>query len=97
MSFACVLHFAMSSSAFHLHVFQNLHPFGFRWFSPLFVRSPDLSRAPVVPSQTLFHEQVKNILGMDRGFPSGLGIAPVDRLSSFVPFGVRLILQRLTA
>ena len=28
--------------------------------------------------------------------PSGLGLLPVDRLSSFVPFGLRLILQRLT-
>ena len=40
--------------------------------------------------------RVVNVLGMARGLPSGLGIAPVDRLSSFVPFGVRLILQRLT-
>ena len=42
-------------------------------------------------------EWVLNFLGMARGLPSGLGIAPVDRLSSFVPFGGRLILQRLTA
>ena len=41
-------------------------------------------------------ERVLNILGMDRVLPSGLGIAPVDRLSSFVPFGGRLVLQRLT-
>ena len=41
-------------------------------------------------------ERVLNFLGMARGLPSGLGIAPVDRLSSFVPFGDRLILQRLT-
>ena len=41
-------------------------------------------------------ERVLNFLGMARGLPSGLGIAPVDRLSSFVPFGGRLILQRLT-
>ena len=41
-------------------------------------------------------ERVLNILGMARGLPSGLGIAPVDRLSSFVPFGGRLIPQRLT-
>ena len=32
-------------------------------------------------------KRVLNILGMDRVLPSGLGIAPVDRLSSFVPFG----------
>ena len=41
-------------------------------------------------------ERVLNILRMDRELPSGLGTPPVDRLSSFVPFGVRLILQRLT-
>ena len=49
-------------------------------------RSPFVSRC----------EQVLNFLGMARGLPSGLGIAPVDRLSSFVPFGGCLILQRLT-
>ena len=37
-----------------------------------------------------------NISGLDRDFPCGLGLLPVDRLSSFVPFGFCLILQRLT-
>ena len=37
-----------------------------------------------------------NIFGLDRDLPSGLGLLPVDRLSSFVPFGLRLMLQRLT-
>ena len=37
-----------------------------------------------------------NISGLDRDLPSGLGLLPVDRLSSFVPFGLRLMLQRLT-
>ena len=37
-----------------------------------------------------------NIFGLDRDFPSGLGLLSVDRLSSFVSFGLRLILQRLT-
>ena len=37
-----------------------------------------------------------NISGLDQDLPSGLGLLPVDRLSSFVPFGLRLILQRLT-
>ena len=41
-------------------------------------------------------ERVLNFLGMYRGLPSGPAIAPVDRLSSFVPFGGRLVLQRLT-
>ena len=37
-----------------------------------------------------------NISGLDRDLPSGLGLLPVDRLSSFVSFGLRLTLQRLT-
>ena len=37
-----------------------------------------------------------NISGWDRDLTSGLGLLPVDRLSSFVPFGLRLMLQRLT-
>ena len=37
-----------------------------------------------------------NISGLNRDLPSGLGLLPVDRLSSFVSFGLRLILQRLT-
>src|SRR3954463_14882718 len=37
-----------------------------------------------------------NISGLDRDLPSGLGLLPVDRLSCFVSFGLRLILQRLT-
>ena len=37
-----------------------------------------------------------NISGLDRDLPSGLGLLPVDRLSSFVSFGLRLILQWLT-
>ena len=49
-------------------------------------------RAPLVS----FRERVLNVLGMDQDFPSGLGTPLVDRLSNFVPFGVRLILQRLT-
>ena len=43
-----------------------------------------------------FREWVLNILGMYRDLPSGLGTPPVDRLPNFVPFEVRLILQRLT-
>ena len=59
MYFACVLHFAMSSSAFHLHVFQNLHPFGFPQFSPLSVLSPDTLARARRPAQTLFRERDK--------------------------------------
>ena len=49
-------------------------------------------RTPLVS----FRERVLNVLGMDRVLPSGLGIPPVDHLSSFVQFGGRLMLQRLT-
>src|SRR3954462_4874918 len=45
---------------------------------------------------TFLCERVLNILGMDRGLTCGLGIAPVDRLSSFGSIGVRLVLQRVT-
>ena len=37
-----------------------------------------------------------NISGLGRDLPSSLGLLLVDRLSSFVSFGLRLILQRLT-
>ena len=43
-----------------------------------------------------FRVRVSNFLGMDRGLSSGPGIPPGDYRSSFVPFGGRLVLQRLT-
>ena len=43
-----------------------------------------------------FHVWGLNISGLDRDLPSGLGLLPVDRLSSFGSFGLRLIPQRLT-
>ena len=55
-------------------------------------RSHLFRRTPLVS----FRERVSNVLGMDRGLSSGLGIPPVDHRSSFVPFGGRLVLQRLT-
>src|SRR4051812_46332621 len=57
--------------------------------------NPALLCSPASPF-TFFHERVLNFLGMDRGLSSGLGIAPIDRLSSFGSFGGRFILQRLT-
>ena len=45
---------------------------------------------------SFFHVWGLNISGLDQDLPSGLGLLPVDRLSSFVPFGLRLILLRLT-
>ena len=49
-------------------------------------------RTPLVS----IREREKNILEMGRDLSSGLGTPPVDHLSSFVPFGGRLMLQRLT-
>src|SRR4051812_3304827 len=52
-----------------------------------------------VPRRPFLHflrVRVLNFLGMDRGLTCGLGLLPVDRLSSFVSFGLRLVLQRLT-
>src|SRR5512141_2337084 len=37
-----------------------------------------------------------NISGLDRDLSCGLGLLPVDRLSSFVQFELRLMLQWLT-
>ena len=69
-----------------------MHPIIFPAVS-FVIRHSYVSRHPLLP---LFCVRVLNFLGMARGLPSGLGIAPVDRLSSFVPFRGRLILQRLT-
>ena len=81
----------------HLHFICMFFKTCIRSFSPLSVsRSDTLARARR-PSQTLFHEREKNVLGMGRDLPSGLGIAPTDRPSNFVPFGGRLMPQRLTA
>ena len=57
------------------------------------IRRSYVIRRPLLASLRV---RVLNFLGMARVLPSGLGIAPVDRLPSFVPFGGRLILQRLT-
>ena len=83
----------MSSCASHFaYVFVSC----IRAFSMLSVLQYSTPMSSGVPPFASFREQVLKILGMDRNLPSGLGSPPVDRLSSFVPFGVRLILQRLT-
>ena len=92
MSFACVLHFAMSSCALHCIRVRLMHPSIFPVVR-FAIRHSYVIRRPLLAS---FHVRVFNFLGMARGLPSSLGIAPVDRLSSFVQFGVRLVLQRLT-
>ena len=92
MSFSCVLHFIMSSCALHCIRVRLMHPSIFPVVRFAIRHSYVLRRSPFVSHC----EWVLNFLGMDRVLPSGLGIAPVDRLSSFVPFGGRLVLQRLT-
>ena len=82
----------MSSCALHLHTCSS-HA------SEHFPRCPFCIPAllsPPVPLSTSFRVWGLNISGLDRDLPSGLGLLPVDRLSSFVPFGLRLMLQRLT-
>ena len=56
---------------------------------------PALLCPPVSPFAS-FRVWVLNVLRLDRDLPSGLGLLLVYRLSSFVSFGLRLILQRLT-
>ena len=82
----------MSSCALHLHTCSS-HAFEHFPHCPFCI--PVLRSPPVVIS-SFFHVWGLNISGLDRDLPSGLGLLPVDRLSSFVPFGLRLILQRLT-
>ena len=67
-----------------------------RAFSPLSVLQSGTPISSGAPPLVSFRERVSNVLGMDRGLSSGLGIPPVDHRSSFVPFGGRLVLQRLT-
>ena len=66
-------------------------------FSLLSVPSPITLARIRRTSEFFFYEREKNVLGMDRDLTSGLGTSPVDRLSNFVPFGGRLMPQRLTA
>ncbi len=82
----------MSSCAFHLHTCSS-HA------SEPFPRCPFCNPALLchpVSLSTSFRVWGLNIFGLDRDLSCGLGLLPVDRLSSFVPFGLRLILQRLT-
>ena len=90
--YSCHASHIMSSCASHLHMCSS-HA------SEHFPRCPFCDPTLICPPASLFASlrvRVLNVLGLDRDLPSGLGILPVDRLSSFVPFGLRLILQRLT-
>ena len=90
--FFFVLHFIMSSCALHCIRVRLMHP-GIFPVVHFAIRHSYVLRRPPFVSRC---ERVLNVLGMARVLPSGLGIAPVDRLSSFVPFGGRLVPQRLT-
>ena len=90
----CLCHAShiMSSCVLHSHTCSS-HA------SEYFPRYPfciPVLLCPPVPLSTSFRVWGLNISGLDRDLPSGLGLLPVDRMSSFVPFGLRLILQRLT-
>ena len=88
-----VMHFI---SCHHVHCIyirvRLMHPSIFPVVRFAFRRSYALQRSLFVSCC----ERVLNFLRMDRSLPSGLGLLPVDRLSSFGSFGLRLILQRLT-
>ena len=75
----------------HLHCIcvHLMHPSIFPVVRFAIRRSDALRRSPFVSRC----ERVLNFLGMARDLPSSLGIPQVDHLSSFVPFGGRLVLQ----
>ena len=78
----------MSSCALHLHTCSS-HA------SEHFPRCPFCNPALLCHSVSFlpfFRVWGLNISGLDRDLPSGLGLLSVDRLSSFVPFGLRLML-----
>ena len=89
---ACHALHIMSSCAFHLHTCSSLASEHFPVVRFPIRRSYLLRCTPLV----FFRVRVSNFLGMDRGLSSGLNIPPGDHRSSFVPFGGRLVLQRLT-
>ena len=83
-------------SCHHVHCIAYVFVSCIRAFSPLSILRSGAPMPSGVPFFVSRCERVLNFLGMARGLPSGLGLAPVERLSSFVPFGLSLILQRLT-
>ena len=90
----CLCHAShiVSSCALHSHSCSS-HAFEHFPCCPFCI--PALLCPPAVLS-TSFRVWGLNISRLDRDLPCGLGLLPVDRLSSFAPFGLRLILQRLT-
>ena len=90
------LHVMHSITCHHVHFIcihvRLMHPSIFPVVRSAFRRSV-LLRWSFLPSSRVWG---LNISGLDRDLSCGLGLLPVDRLSSFVSFGLRLILQRLT-
>ena len=82
-------------SCHYVHCIAYVFVSCIRAFSPLSVLQSDTPTSSGAPF-CLFSCAGVKLSRNDRDFPSGLGIPPIDHLSSFVPFGVRLILQRLT-
>ena len=89
---ACHALHIMSSCAFHLHTCSSYASEHFPCCS--FCNLALL--CPPVSLSTSFRVRVLNVFRLDRDMSCGLGLPPVDRLSSFVPLGRRLILQWLT-
>ena len=99
VGFFFVLHFVHVMhliSCHHVHLIcirvRLMHPSIFPVVRFPIRRSYLLRCTPLV----FFRVRVSKFLGMDRGLSSGLGIPPVDHLSSFVPFEGRLMPQQLT-
>ena len=94
----CLVIACMSCIAYHVIMcisFAYMFVSCIRAFSPLSILH---SGAPISSGGPFYLSFVcggLDISGLDQDLPSGLGLLPVDRLSSFVSFGLRLILQRL--
>ena len=89
---SCHASHIMSSCASHWHTCSS---HASEHFPRCLFCNPALLCHPVSLS-TSFRVRVLNVFRLDRDFSCGLGLLLVDCLSSFVPFGLRLILQRLT-
>ena len=89
----CVMHLI---SRHHVHLIgihvHLMHPSIFPVVR-FAIRRSVLLRWSFLPSSRVWG---LNISGLDRDLPCGLGLLSVDRLPSFVPFRLRLMLQRLT-